>query len=396
MKQTWRWFGPNDQVSIDDMLQAGVEGVVTSLHDHAPGQVWTRKAIAHRKAEIAVMLDGSPSGLSWDVVESLPVSESIKLRGELFESHVEAYCTSLENLAAEGIRVVCYNFMPLLDWTRTDIAKKLYHGGTAMSFDLIDFALFDLCILKRTGASTDYSQEVRFAAIDRFKKTSEADQDKLTATIIEGLPGAAETLTLSEFEMALKTYVGMDASKLRQNFKGFLEAVIPTAERVGVKLCCHPDDPPWPILGLPRIVSTYDDIDWFLKAFDSEANGLTFCSGSLGARADNDLPKIARNFADRIYFAHLRNVKRESADIPTSFFEDAHLDGSTDMIEVLKALKNNHPNFMELPMRPDHGQDILSDVNHNSAPGYPLCGRMKGLAELRGALTALLHSSTEN
>ncbi|PJI85386.1 D-mannonate dehydratase [Yoonia maricola] len=389
MKQTWRWFGPTDQVTIDDMLQAGVAGVVTGLYNLAPGIIWSRESIAARKAEIAVMNDGTPSGLKWDVVESLPVSETIKTNSGDFAAHIAAYKASLRNLAAEGIRVVCYNFMPLLDWTRTDIAKRMPHGGTAMSFDLADFAMFDMHVLQRIDAAADYTQAISSAATTRFEQTNKAAIDALTTTIVAGLPGAAEHLTLDELHMALATYDDIGPDALRQNLTAFLQAVIPTAEDCGIQMCCHPDDPPWPVLGLPRVVSTQADIAFLLGAVDSHASGLTFCSGSLGARADNDLCAIINQFADRIHFAHLRNVRRADDTVPTSFFEDEHLAGSTDMIAVLRTLLQAHPNPDALPMRPDHGQDILTDLGQNSAPGYPLCGRMKGLAELRGAMMAL-------
>ncbi len=389
MKQTWRWFGPDDDITVDHMLQAGVEGVVTSLYSLAAGTVWPRSLIAARKAEIASMSDSTPSGLLWDVVESLPVSESIKTRTGDYEEHLVAYCQSLENLAAEGIKVICYNFMPVLDWTRTDIAMKLPHGGTCMNFDLTDFAMFDIHILQRELASNDYDSSVTDAALKRFQESTQTTRDALTRTVVAGLPGAVHALTLSELRDALATYKDTDRETLRQNLKAFLEAVVPTAERLGMKLCCHPDDPPWPILGLPRIVSTEDDLAWLTGAVDSVANGITLCTGSLGSRGDNDLCALARRFADRIHFVHLRNVRRATNNGPTSFFEDAHLAGSTDMVEFLHTLVTTHPDIATLPMRPDHGQEILTDIGQNSKPGYPLCGRMRGLAELRGVLLSI-------
>lgn len=389
MKPTWRWFGPDDAVTIEQMLQCGVEGVVTSLYELPPGVVWERQRIAERKAAIAVMSNNRPSGLTWDVVESLPVSESIKTRTGDYKNHIHAYCKSMENLAAEGIRLICYNFMPVLDWTRTNTSKQLLNGAACMSFDLIDFALFDIHILKREAAATDYKHEIVDAANSRYKTSTPSKRSLLTQTIIAGLPGALGSFTLDELHESLATYKTIDSDILRQHLQAFLEAVIPTAERLNIKLCCHPDDPPWPVLGLPRIVSTEDDLAWLTECVNSNANGLTFCSGSLGARGDNDLSSIAERFAERIYFVHLRNVRRQSDNCPTNFFEDTHLGGSTDMIKLLHTFITTHPRVDTLPMRPDHGQDILTDIDRNTVPGYPLCGRMQGLAELRGALLAL-------
>ena len=261
-----------------------------------------------------------------------------------------------------------------------------------MSFALSDFAMFDIHILKRAEAIKEYPPQIIDAAAQRYRDMDAKQCETLTKTIVAGLPGAAEHFTLAELRAALKRYENIDADQLRQNLKAFLEAVVPTAERFGVKLCCHPDDPPWPVLGLPRVVSTEQDIEWLLAAVDRDANGLTFCSGSLGARADNDLPALIRRFARRIHFVHLRNVRRACETVPTSFFEDSHLAGSTDMIAVLRAFLEEHPTYSDLPMRPDHGQDILTDLGRNAAPGYPLCGRMRGLAELRGAMLALQHA----
>ena len=260
MKQTWRWFGPNDKVTVNDMLQAGVEGVVTGLYYLPPGQLWTRNAISARKAQLATMSNKSPSGLQWDVVESLPVSEAIKTRTGDYQAHLDTYCQSLENLAAEGINMVCYNFMPVLDWTRTDIAMRLPNGGFCMKYDLVDFAMFDIHILARDSADKTYENDVVEAAEKRFLNCSSDQRQRLIKTIIAGLPGAAQTFTLEQFREALAVYKGIDHNQLRQHLKAFLEAVIPTAERLGIKLCCHPDDPPWPVLGLPRIVSTEADI----------------------------------------------------------------------------------------------------------------------------------------
>lgn len=389
MKQTWRWFGPDDPVTVSHMLQCGVEGVVTSLYDLPAGEIWERKRIASRKTELAFMPDGTSSGLAWDVVESLPISESIKTRTGAFKKHIHAYCKSLENLAAEGIKLVCYNFMPVLDWTRTNTSMQLKNGATCMSFDLVDFAMFDIHILKRTAATLDYAPDIVNAAKKRFDISTPEVCKRLTKTIVAGLPGSSGSLNLEELRVSLAKYKNIDRDKLRQNLKAFLEAVIPTAERLDIKLCCHPDDPPWPVLGLPRIVSTEEDLAWLIGSVKSNANGITFCSGSLGARSDNDLCSIVDRLAEHIYFVHLRNVRRQSDSTPTDFFEDTHLGGSTDMISLLRSFIGMHPNLEALPMRPDHGQAILSDIEQYSIPGYPLCGRMRGLAELRGALLAL-------
>ncbi|MEP3295886.1 MAG: mannonate dehydratase [Pseudoruegeria sp.] len=393
MKQTWRWFGPDDQVTIDDMLQAGVQGVVTGLYDLSPGTVWGNDAIAERKAQIAVMKSGAASHLRWDVVESLPVSETIKSAKGPVQAHIAAYIASMENLAIQGIKTICYNFMPVLDWTRTDTAMQLPHGGTCMNFDLIDFVVFDVFILERENAYKDYDADVCDQARTRHDDMPNSAKAGLSRTICAGLPGSTTQLTIDDLRKALSHYEGVTADKLRQNLKSFLQAVIPAAERLGIKMACHPDDPPWPVLGLPRIVSTEQDLEWLVGCVDSPANGLTFCSGSLDARADNKLNAIAARFADRIHFVHLRNVRRLSDATPTSFFEDTHLGGSTDMISLIKTLLDTHPDPSKLPMRPDHGQDILTDLGTNTAPGYPLCGRMRGLAELRGAILTLRASA---
>ncbi len=393
MKETWRWFGPSDSVSVENMLQSGVQGVVTGLYHLPPGVVWTQDDIETRQNEIAVKADGAPSGLAWEVVESLPVSEAIKTRTGPFQSHIDAYLTSMEALASAGIDTICYNFMPVLDWTRTDIARPLPHGGTCMYFDLIDFAVFDIFLFERAGAEATYDAETCRAAEARFQDMTEERKQALSKTVTAGLPGAATTLSIEDLRTELSAYDGIGKDDLKHNLKAFLEAVVPTAEKLGLKMACHPDDPPWPVLGLPRIVSTEADLAWLTGAVDSPSNGLTFCSGSLGARADNDLNAIVNRFANRIYFFHLRNVRRLSEACPTSFFEDSHLDGSTDMVSLIRDILATHPTPVTVPMRPDHGQDILTDIGRNPAPGYPLCGRMKGLAELRGVVRALSHVS---
>jgi mannonate dehydratase len=398
MRQTWRWFGPKDLVSIDDMLQAGVEGVVSALHHVPTGAVWTPGEIAKRQAEIGTRRDGAPSGLAWEVVESLPVSEDIKKQKGEWRAHLEAYRQSLRNIAAAGIEVVCYNFMPVLDWTRTDLAFRVAHGGTCMRFDLADFAAFDLHVLRRPGAAEDYPEALRDEAGRRFAEMDEATRSKLAGNVAFGLPGAAESLTLDDLRAHLDEYGPVSAETLRAHFVAFLEEVVPTAEEVGVRLCCHPDDPPFPLLGLPRIMSTEGDFDAVMRSVDSQANGITLCSGSLGARPDNDLPGMMRRLGDRVHFLHLRNVARETAEVRGSFHEAEHLGGDTDMVALVAAVVAEERRRAAegradavIPMRPDHGQDILDDLNRRAQPGYPSIGRLKGLAELRGIMTALTH-----
>jgi mannonate dehydratase len=398
MRQTWRWFGPKDLCSIDDMLQAGVEGVVSALHHVPTGTVWTPEEIARRQAEIGRRRDGSASGLAWEVVESLPVSEDIKKQKGYWRAHLENYRESLRNLAGAGIEVVCYNFMPVLDWTRTDLAYRVAHGGTCMRFDLADFVAFDIHILKRPGAAEDYPEAVRVEAEARFAAMDEARQERLAGNVAFGLPGAAEHLTLDDLRAHLAEYGAISAETLREHFVAFLEAVVPTAEELGLRLCCHPDDPPFPLLGLPRIMSTESDYAAITGAVDSPANGITLCSGSLGARPDNDLPGMMRRFGGRVHFLHLRNVSREGAEVRGSFHEAEHLGGGTDMVALIAEVVREERRRAaagrldaSIPFRPDHGQDILDDLGRRGQPGYPTIGRLKGLAELRGIMTALTH-----
>jgi mannonate dehydratase len=398
MRQTWRWFGPKDLCSIDDMLQAGVEGVVSALHHVPTGTVWTPEEIARRQAEIGRRRDGSASGLAWEVVESLPVSEDIKKQKGDWRAHLENYRESLRNLAGAGIEVVCYNFMPVLDWTRTDLAYRVAHGGTCMRFDLADFVAFDIHILKRPGAAEDYPEAVRVEAEARFAAMDEARQERLAGNVAFGLPGAAEHLTLDDLRAHLAEYGAISAETLREHFVAFLEAVVPTAEELGLRLCCHPDDPPFPLLGLPRIMSTESDYAAITGAVDSPANGITLCSGSLGARPDNDLPGMMRRFGGRVHFLHLRNVSREGAEVRGSFHEAEHLGGGTDMVALIAEVVREERRRAaagrldaSIPFRPDHGQDILDDLGRRGQPGYPTIGRLKGLAELRGIMTALTH-----
>lgn len=398
MRQTWRWFGPADPVSIDDMLQAGVQGVVTALHHVPTGDVWSPEQIRARQDAIATMSDGSPSGLAWEVVESLPVSEAIKTQTGDWRAHVEAWITSMRNLHAAGIRTICYNFMPVLDWTRTDLAWRRPNGARCMRFDLTDFAAFDLHILQRPGAAEDFPAALQEAAARRFATMPEPRRTQLAENVVCGLPGAAERLTMADVRALLDSYAPVTDAVLRRHFHDFLEQVAPVAQDLGMRLCCHPDDPPFPLLGLPRIMSTEADFAERIAAVDLPANGITLCSGSLGARPDTDLPGMMRRLGDRVHFLHLRNVRRDGDTIPDSFFEDEHLGGQTDMVALIAAVLDEEARRRAagredavIPMRPDHGQDILDDIGRGGQPGYPAIGRLKGLAELRGVEAALTH-----
>lgn len=393
MQQAWRWFGPQDKVQLGDIRQAGATHVVTALHHVAAGMPWQCADIRRRQDEIET---GSGGALKWSVVESLPVSEDIKTQSGDMRRHIAAYLSSLEALAEAGIRVVCYNFMPVLDWTRTDLRARMPHGGTAMRFDLPTFAAFDLYLLGRPSAEQDYDESTLAAAGNVFSTMSDAEKAQLTQTIGAGLPGSVDRWSLDGLRAALARYEDLDADRLRQHHVDFLSEVVPAADRLGLRLCCHPDDPPFPLLGLPRVMSTAEDYAYMLNAVPSVAFGMTFCTGSLGARPENDCVEIARRFAPRIHFAHLRNVTRDTETTPCSFFEDEHLAGQTDMVGVLRLLldeerrrKREGRDDWEIPMRPDHGQEILTDLTAGSQPGYPAVGRLKGLAELRGVMAGL-------
>jgi len=399
MRQTWRWFGPADLASIDDIVQAGAEGVVTALHHVPNGVVWSAEEIGKRQQQIRVKNDGSPSGIAWDVIESLPVSEDIKKQKGDWREQVANYKQSLRHVAAAGLRTVCYNFMPVLDWTRTDLRYQVAHGGTCMRFDINDFAAFDIHILKRPGAAEDFSAEVVEEAARRIATLDEGAQKQLARNVTMGLPGSTESMSLDDVRAHLSEYGHISADQLRRHFIDFLSEIVPVAEELGVRLCCHPDDPPFALLGLPRIMSTAADYKLILDAVDSPANGMTLCSGSLGARPDNDLPAIMEAFGPKVHFLHLRNVKRDGNAIAGSFFEAEHLGGDTDMVALIAAIlkeearrKREGREDAQIPMRPDHGQDILDDLNRRAQPGYPTIGRLKGLAELRGVMTALGHS----
>jgi mannonate dehydratase len=399
MRQTWRWFGPADIATIDDVVQAGVEGVVTALHHVPNGVVWTPEEIAKRQEEVRRRKDGLPSGIEWEVIESLPVSEDIKKQKLDWREHIANYKQSLRNVAAAGLEVVCYNFMPVLDWTRTNLRYRVPSGGTCMRFDIFDFAVFDIHILQRAGAAEGFPDTVREEAARRFQQMDDATRNALGKVVTTALPGSTETMTLDRVREHLGEYGEISPDQLRQHFIDFLNEVVPVAEEVGVRLCCHPDDPPFSLLGLPRIMSTGDDYAAILDAVDSPANGMTLCSGSLGARPDNDLPALMRRFGPKVHFLHLRNVKRDdSSMLAGSFFEAEHLDGDTDMVALIAEIvaeerrrKSEGRADWQIPMRPDHGQDILDDLTRRSQPGYPTIGRLKGLAELRGVMRALEH-----
>ncbi|SFB33523.1 D-mannonate dehydratase [Rhizobium sp. NFR07] len=393
MRHTWRWFGPVDKVSVRDAAQAGAEGIVSALHHIATGAVWPVDEIDKRHQEIRA------GGLYWDVVESVPVSEEIKTQTRSWREHVSNWQESLRRLSASGIKTVCYNFMPVLDWTRTDLRWETKHGAKAMRFDLVDFIAFDIHILKRPGAAHDYPEKLQDEAARRFSTMDDSRIAALGRNIGAGLPGSADGYTLAQLLEKLRTYQGINRDRLQSHLVDFLSEVTSVAEQVGINICAHPDDPPWPLLGLPRILSTESDYAHMLGQVDSRANGVTLCSGSLGARADNDLPAITRRFADRIHFVHLRNVTRDEDSLPCSFFEDEHLEGGTDMVAVIAALlteekrrKAEGREDHQIPMRPDHGQEILDDLTRGAQPGYPAIGRLKGLAELRGIERALGHS----
>ena len=397
MRQTWRWFGPADTISIPEIRQTGAEGIVSALHHIAPGDVWTPDEIAKRKTAIEGPAD-APSGLTWDVVESVPVSEAIKTQTGDVKAHYEAYRQSLRNLAAAGLEVVCYNFMPILDWTRTALAAPMADGATAMAFDLTDFCLFDVCLLGRAGADKDYPAAVVDEARRRHATMSEADKKALVDNIVAGLPGANDSWTLDDVRAQLATYDAIDADRLRQNLVDFLAEIVPMAEEVGIRLCCHPDDPPFSLLGLPRIMSTESDYAYVMDMLDRPANGVTLCTGSLGVRADFDPVSFVQRLGPRVHFVHLRNTRRTGVQhgARSDFHESAHLDGDTDMVATLDALldeenrrKAEGRTDWQIPMRPDHGHAMLDDFQRNSMPGYPLIGRMRGLAELRGIMTAL-------
>ncbi|WP_201863298.1 mannonate dehydratase [Microvirga soli] len=390
MEQAWRWFGPEDVIKLSHVCQTGATGIVTALHHIPYGVVWSIEEIEKRKALIAA----DPSlGLRWSVVESLPVHEGIKIGEGDLTPLFDNYRQSLRNLAQCGITTICYNFMPVVDWTRTELAYPLPGGGTALRFNAHEFAAFDCFMLERPGAEADHSSEALEKAREWYDSSSEADRRQLLSNIMAGLPGAYDRYDIPGLRAMLDRYRDIDAKALRENLARFLREVIPTAEEVGIRMCIHPDDPPRPLMGLPRIVSNADDIAFILDAVDSPANGLTLCSGSLGANPVNEVPAIAKRFANRIWFAHLRNVAK---DPDGSFMEADHLGGDTDMVALVTVLleeqkrrKDAGDAHWRIPMRPDHGHELLDDVGKPTHPGYPAIGRLRGLAELRGVMKAV-------
>ncbi len=396
MLQTMRWFGPNDPVSLMDIRQAGCSGVVTALHHIPVGDVWTVEEIIYRKQLIESQND-TYSPLTWSVVESLPVHEAIKKAESSRELYIENYKQSLRNLAQAGIRTVCYNFMPVLDWSRTNLAYEMPDGSLALRFVWLDFILFDTCILKRPGAEQDYEPELVESARMKFERMNEGQIQELSNTVLLGLPGSEEAFSLHNFQQLLDQYQEIGDQELRKNLYYFIQQVAPVAEEVGVNLCIHPDDPPYRLLGLPRVVSTESDLDQLMAACAIRSNGITFCTGSLGVRPDNDLPSILRKFGDRIHFLHLRTTKRE--DHPRNFHEADHLAGDVDMYAVVKAIveeqnrrKLTGVGEINIPMRPDHGHQMLDDLKKKTYPGYSAIGRLRGLAEIRGLEIAIERS----
>ncbi len=389
MLHTMRWFGPHDPVSLMDIRQAGCTGVVTALHQIAVGEVWTQEAIQER-LDIIEQGNQQYTPLHWSVVESLPVHEAIKKALPEREQYIDNYRISLRNLAAKGVKTVCYNFMPVLDWSRTKLDFEMPDGAKALRFVWTDFAIFDLFILKRPKAEQDYSKAVQEAAKLKFDGMANVEKEELQNTVLLGLPGSEEAFHLENFQSLLDQYQEIGPDALRENLHYFIQQVAPLAQELGISLCIHPDDPPFPLMGLPRVVSTESDLAALMEASPVRANGITFCTGSLGVRPDNNLPSMIRRFADRIHFVHLRTTKREQEE-PLIFHEAPHLAGDVPMFDVIKAIHEEEirRGGEQIPMRPDHGHQMLDDLHKKTYPGYSAIGRLRGLAEIRGMELAI-------
>ncbi|MCL6258028.1 mannonate dehydratase [Aquiflexum sp. TKW24L] len=385
MEQTMRWYGPKDPVSLADIRQAGATGIVSALHHIPNGEVWTKEEISIRKNLIEA------AGLTWSVVESVPVHENIKTRSGDFLRNIENYKTTLENLASEGIHIVCYNFMPILDWTRTELAWKLPNGAKALRFEKKEVVAFDLYMLKRKDAESEYTSNEIQRAKDFFENASAETLKRVNDNILKGLPGSEKGYTMEQFQAALDSYKGIGHAELERNLQLFLDAILPIAEKNGVKMAIHPDDPPFDVFGLPRVMSTAKDMKRLIADNASPSNGFTFCTGSYGVRADNDLPAMVEAFGDHIHFIHLRSTRR---DIEGNFYEDDHLTGDVPMEAVIhQILKVQQKRQISIPMRPDHGHQMLDDIQKPIVnPGYTAIGRLKGLAEIRGVESGLIYS----